>query len=179
MIQGMEWRWASQQLSYRLFRVETEEMNMPTVISVYQQRKYHGLVSVYMLLLSSVIWVIIMKFVNISGSINLLCVPIGCVFSGLFTESLGKRRAMQVSAVPWLWPSLECWMIISKNFSLDYKYSDDLGMATLLLRFKNRASVSWPMLGWSLGRSNGSTGKHFRWDYKLYFYFKKITFLLL
>lgn len=32
-----------------------------------------------------------------TGSINLLCVPIGCVFSGVFTEILGKRKAMQVN----------------------------------------------------------------------------------
>lgn len=30
------------------------------------------------------------------GSINLLCVPIGCIFSGVFTEPIGRRRAMQV-----------------------------------------------------------------------------------
>lgn len=30
------------------------------------------------------------------GSINLLCVPLGCIFSGTFTQPIGKRRAMQV-----------------------------------------------------------------------------------
>lgn len=30
------------------------------------------------------------------GSINLLCVPLGCFFSGIFTDPTGKKRAMQV-----------------------------------------------------------------------------------
>lgn len=30
------------------------------------------------------------------GSINLICVPLGCLFSGVLTQPLGKRRAMQV-----------------------------------------------------------------------------------
>lgn len=33
---------------------------------------------------------------RIVGSINLLCVPIGCFLSGVLTEPVGKRRAMQV-----------------------------------------------------------------------------------
>lgn len=35
-------------------------------------------------------------FSFLSGSINLLCVPLGCIFSGMFTQPVGKRRAMQV-----------------------------------------------------------------------------------
>lgn len=31
------------------------------------------------------------------GSINLLCVPLGCFLSGVLTEPTGKRRAMQVN----------------------------------------------------------------------------------
>lgn len=34
--------------------------------------------------------------INILGSINLICVPLGCLFSGIITQPLGKRRAMQV-----------------------------------------------------------------------------------
>lgn len=30
---------------------------------------------------------------------NLLCVPFGCMISGMFTEYLGKRRAMQVISI--------------------------------------------------------------------------------
>lgn len=32
----------------------------------------------------------------IQGSINLLCVPLGCIFSGILTQPIGKRMAMQV-----------------------------------------------------------------------------------
>lgn len=35
----------------------------------------------------------------ISGSINLLCVPLGCIFSGILTQPIGKRMAMQVNFV--------------------------------------------------------------------------------
>ena len=31
-----------------------------------------------------------------AGSINLICVPLGCLFSGLLTQPIGKRKAMQV-----------------------------------------------------------------------------------
>lgn len=30
------------------------------------------------------------------SSINLICVPLGCIFSGAFTSPIGKRKAMQV-----------------------------------------------------------------------------------
>lgn len=33
------------------------------------------------------------------SSINLLCLPLGCFFSGVLTEPVGKRRAMQVSLI--------------------------------------------------------------------------------
>lgn len=35
-------------------------------------------------------------FTSFLGSINLLAVPLGCFLSGVLTEPLGKRRAMQV-----------------------------------------------------------------------------------
>lgn len=31
------------------------------------------------------------------SSINLICVPLGCLFSGMLTQPIGRRRAMQVS----------------------------------------------------------------------------------
>lgn len=34
------------------------------------------------------------------SSINLLCVPLGCIFSGMFTQPIGKRRAMQFVNIP-------------------------------------------------------------------------------
>ena len=34
------------------------------------------------------------------SSINLICVPMGCVFSGTFTAVLGRRRAMQLVCLP-------------------------------------------------------------------------------
>jgi len=36
------------------------------------------------------------------SSINLICVPLGCLFSGLLTQPLGKRRAMQVRQIYWV-----------------------------------------------------------------------------
>lgn len=42
--------------------------------------------------------IVITMLINISlGSINLICVPLGCLFSGVLTQPLGKRRAMQVN----------------------------------------------------------------------------------
>lgn len=34
------------------------------------------------------------------SSINLICVPLGCIFSGSFTAYLGRRRAMQLVCLP-------------------------------------------------------------------------------
>lgn len=34
------------------------------------------------------------------SSINLICVPLGCVFSGSFTAILGRRLAMQLVCLP-------------------------------------------------------------------------------
>jgi MFS family permease len=34
------------------------------------------------------------------SSINLICVPLGCIFSGSFASFLGRRRAMQLVNVP-------------------------------------------------------------------------------
>lgn len=36
------------------------------------------------------------------GSINMLCVPVGSLASGLLMEPLGKRRMMQVGILPYL-----------------------------------------------------------------------------
>ncbi|KAL1375486.1 hypothetical protein pipiens_004665 [Culex pipiens pipiens] len=34
------------------------------------------------------------------SSINLICVPLGCVFSGMLTQPIGRRRAMQIVNIP-------------------------------------------------------------------------------
>lgn len=34
------------------------------------------------------------------SSINLICVPLGCLFSGIFSQPIGKRRAMQIVNLP-------------------------------------------------------------------------------
>ncbi|KAJ6636354.1 Facilitated trehalose transporter Tret1, partial [Pseudolycoriella hygida] len=34
------------------------------------------------------------------SSINLLCVPLGCIFSGMLTQPIGKRMAMQIVNIP-------------------------------------------------------------------------------
>lgn len=34
------------------------------------------------------------------SSINLICVPLGCIFSGSFATLIGRRRAMQLVNVP-------------------------------------------------------------------------------
>lgn len=34
------------------------------------------------------------------SSLNLICVPLGCIFSGSFATLLGRRRAMQLVNVP-------------------------------------------------------------------------------
>ncbi|XP_044268553.1 facilitated trehalose transporter Tret1 isoform X3 [Tribolium madens] len=36
------------------------------------------------------------------GSINLICVPIGCLLSGAATQPIGRRRAMQLVNIPFL-----------------------------------------------------------------------------
>ncbi|XP_021706334.1 uncharacterized protein LOC5568062 isoform X2 [Aedes aegypti] len=34
------------------------------------------------------------------SSINLICVPLGCLFSGMLTQPIGRRRAMQIVNIP-------------------------------------------------------------------------------
>ncbi|XP_055609067.1 uncharacterized protein LOC129756270 isoform X2 [Uranotaenia lowii] len=36
------------------------------------------------------------------SSINLICVPLGCIFSGMLTQPIGRRRAMQIVTIPML-----------------------------------------------------------------------------
>lgn len=41
-------------------------------------------------------------FVFFLGSINLICVPVGCLLSGAITQPLGRKRAMQLVNLPFL-----------------------------------------------------------------------------
>ncbi|KAF5288909.1 hypothetical protein FQA39_LY03788 [Lamprigera yunnana] len=34
------------------------------------------------------------------GSINLMCVPLGCILSGVITQPVGRRRSMQIITIP-------------------------------------------------------------------------------
>ncbi|KAG5878639.1 hypothetical protein JTB14_008679 [Gonioctena quinquepunctata] len=36
------------------------------------------------------------------GSINLICVPLGCIMSGFITHSIGRKRTMQIVNIPFL-----------------------------------------------------------------------------
>ncbi|KRT83314.1 membrane transporter, partial [Oryctes borbonicus] len=36
------------------------------------------------------------------GSVNLICVPVGCALSGVITESLGRKKCMQLVNIPFL-----------------------------------------------------------------------------
>ncbi|KAF5288904.1 hypothetical protein FQA39_LY03783 [Lamprigera yunnana] len=41
------------------------------------------------------------------ASINLMCVPIGCLFSGMVTQPIGRKKAMQYINIPFVF----CWII--------------------------------------------------------------------
>ncbi|XP_031636749.1 facilitated trehalose transporter Tret1 isoform X2 [Contarinia nasturtii] len=53
------------------------------------------------------------------SSINLLCVPLGCFLSGMFTEPTGKRRAMQLVNLP----MIVSWMLFYMSTSVTYLYA--------------------------------------------------------
>lgn len=42
-----------------------------------------------------------------AGSLNLLCVPLGCLLSGYLTQPLGRRRSMQLVNLPFM----AAWML--------------------------------------------------------------------
>lgn len=42
-----------------------------------------------------------------AGSLNLLCVPLGCLFSGYLTQPLGRKRSMQLVNLPFM----AAWML--------------------------------------------------------------------
>ncbi|XP_017018575.1 facilitated trehalose transporter Tret1 isoform X2 [Drosophila kikkawai] len=53
------------------------------------------------------------------SSINLICVPLGCLFSGLLTQPLGKRRAMQFVNLP----ILAAWLMFHFSTRTEHLYA--------------------------------------------------------
>lgn len=60
------------------------------------------------------------------GSINLLCVPIGSLLSGILVEPLGKRRVMQILNIPMLF----AWALLYFSTNIITIYAA-LGLAGL------------------------------------------------
>uniref|UniRef100_A0A1B0D994 Major facilitator superfamily (MFS) profile domain-containing protein n=1 Tax=Phlebotomus papatasi TaxID=29031 RepID=A0A1B0D994_PHLPP len=52
------------------------------------------------------------------SSINLICVPLGCIFSGSITQPIGRRRAMQLVNVP----MLMAWLIFHFSTEIFHLY---------------------------------------------------------
>ncbi|KAH8359792.1 hypothetical protein KR093_008883, partial [Drosophila rubida] len=55
----------------------------------------------------------------LAGSINLICVPLGCLFSGMLTQPLGKRRAMQFVNLP----ILAAWLMFHFATRTEHLYA--------------------------------------------------------
>lgn len=53
------------------------------------------------------------------SSINLICVPLGCLFSGLLTQTLGKLRAMQFVNLP----ILAAWLMFHFSTRTEHLYA--------------------------------------------------------
>ncbi|XP_017475702.1 PREDICTED: facilitated trehalose transporter Tret1 isoform X2 [Rhagoletis zephyria] len=53
------------------------------------------------------------------SSINLICVPLGCLFSGLLTQPIGKRRAMQLVNLP----ILASWLLFHFSTRTEHLYA--------------------------------------------------------
>ncbi|KAG4080309.1 hypothetical protein HA402_010801 [Bradysia odoriphaga] len=52
------------------------------------------------------------------SSINLLCVPLGCIFSGMLTQPIGKRMAMQIVNIP----ILMAWLLFHFSTNVYHLY---------------------------------------------------------
>lgn len=94
-LQVMEWRLDFRQSLYQRLK---KAAGIQIKSFLWQTYKYHG--SVCKIFASKYLSVntTASRFLSFlfSGSINLLCVPLGCFMSGMLTEATGKRRAMQV-----------------------------------------------------------------------------------
>ncbi|XP_055902119.1 facilitated trehalose transporter Tret1 isoform X1 [Eupeodes corollae] len=53
------------------------------------------------------------------SSINLICVPLGCLFSGAFSQPIGKRKAMQIVNLP----ILGSWLLFHFATSTEHLYA--------------------------------------------------------
>lgn len=53
------------------------------------------------------------------GSINLLCLPLGCFLSGMLCEPFGKRRAMQIVSIP----MFMAWMLFHFASHVNHLYA--------------------------------------------------------
>ncbi|XP_017848501.1 facilitated trehalose transporter Tret1 isoform X2 [Drosophila busckii] len=53
------------------------------------------------------------------SSINLICVPLGCIFSGMLTQPMGKRRAMQFVNLP----ILAAWLLFHFSTRTEHLYA--------------------------------------------------------
>ncbi|XP_055851615.1 facilitated trehalose transporter Tret1 isoform X2 [Episyrphus balteatus] len=53
------------------------------------------------------------------SSINLICVPLGCLFSGVFSQPIGKRKAMQIVNLP----ILGSWLLFHFATSTEHLYA--------------------------------------------------------
>ncbi|XP_011292199.1 facilitated trehalose transporter Tret1 isoform X2 [Musca domestica] len=53
------------------------------------------------------------------SSINLICVPMGCLFSGMLTQPIGKRRAMQIVNLP----ILASWLLFHFSTRTEHLYA--------------------------------------------------------
>ncbi|XP_073832397.1 uncharacterized protein isoform X2 [Musca autumnalis] len=53
------------------------------------------------------------------SSINLICVPLGCLFSGMLTQPIGKRRAMQFVNLP----ILASWLLFHFSSRTEHLYA--------------------------------------------------------
>lgn len=59
------------------------------------------------------------KQLLIAGSINLICVPLGCIFSGSLAQPLGRRRAMQFVNIP----MLAAWLCFHFSTEVTHLYA--------------------------------------------------------
>lgn len=68
------------------------------------------------------------------SSINLICVPMGCVFSGTFTSILGRKRAMQLVCLP----ILAAWITFFLSHQVFHLY-----IALCLSGFAGKMRTFW------------------------------------
>nr|CAD7605976.1 unnamed protein product [Timema genevievae] len=77
-----------------------------------------------------------------SGSINLICVPLGCLLSGSLTQPLGRKRAMMLVNIPFI----AAWIM--------FHYASSVGMlyTSLALTGFGGGLLEAPVTLWSKGK---------------------------